>query len=865
MQTDSPYSIMIKTKYCIPRASRCLISRRRLNNKLDDSLKHLITLVVAPLGYGKTTAVYEWLLEAGRRASWLSLDAGDNDPHVFWRYVCAALEDAAPGILGKAGYAISSRELMQANVHLNIIIDMLADSGGEVLLVIDDLHMISNPLILKGLAYLLDFSPANLHFIFLSRSEPGLELPKFEIRGQVIKISAADLFFREKEISQYFMKCNTPLEPEMLRRVWQYTEGWAVAVAAVAVSVRNLPDGTSVLEGMVRGRQDIERYLLGEVMRTFSSEQKEFVVKTSLLETLCGELCNTVTGMAGTEAILEQMCNKDEFVLQLDSGNHVYRYAHIFRDYAYALLKDEYGDCVPELHCRAALWYHKVGRLHEAVLHYLKGAKYSEALQIFEPLLGGLAGANAYDTVFTWLNLLPEQYINNNIGIALFYSLYHAEQRNFENSHKWLNRARELYANHTPTFIKIPADVPIWLSALNLSIREGKLNEMLSLIGSVSNEKMERYKMKGFFEMNPADIYFYRSSICHYVKIVATKGALGGIAGGSSMIFMAPDPGYHLLAEGEYYYEQNLLEQARPPLLEAELKAQAAGNAGVLVPAMAGLARIKRAGGDIRGAIRLVERCERLLEPINKPHWNYMACALKHRYLLEIGDAAAVNKWAATNRLNIYTELNNAKEFELLVYARVLMYKNRIDDAEALLVRLLSFAESRDRTHSAVEILNLLALLSDKAGERINAVRYMEKSLRHGAREDYFRSFVDEGRPLISVLEQVRCEIEKRTDPDTAVLSLAKRIIEQIRLEADAASDGAVIAAPFAAIRPLTPKELEVLGLLYAAYSNNEIAQHLKIGLRTVKTHTGSIYGKLGVTSRTQCIQRVRELGLFEK
>lgn len=856
---DFPHNKLLKTKYSVPKVSRSVITRQNLRIKLDRAAACLLTAVVAPVGYGKTAAVLHWLEDRTPRAAWLSLDGDDNAENVFWRYVCAALDCLAPGLSARTEYALASRELMEAGVHLGIILEQLSEVTADCFLILDNFHVIFNGAILEELLYLFTFAPPRLHFIFISRRELPFDLTKWELSGELQRIHAGDLRLRPEELGRFFENRSLTLDESSLAEVASYTDGWVSALVAVALALGEGGDGQKLLKTLDRDHGNIGKYLLDGVLAAYPRLKREFILKTAILNTLSPELCAAVTKTGDAAQILSRMCDQDEFLVQLDGEKRAYRFSPFFRDHTCLLLQNEFGDSVVELHRRAARWYDQNGPLGEAVYHYLKGGEYEEALRLFEPRLGALAGTNAYGTVFPWLKLLPTSYLENCLGMALFYCLYYAGERRFETAKSWLGKARALLAAKAPTHIENP-EVPVWLTAFNLVIREGDFEGLACLFESIPPEKRGSYQMEGTFDPNPTDLFFYRSRVNKYIRFIMEQN--GPWRSGMGVYrFMSVNAGFSEVVAGEYDYEHNLLEPARVLLLTAARAGEAASCPGSLVPAFAGLARIRAAVNDSGGAISLLDQCGALLKTMNQPHWRHGVDALKHRFLLEAGDTASIESWLSETKLSVFAKIDSVVEYELLVFVRVLLARGQTDEAEQLLNRLFAYAEAEERQHTAVEILNLFALLSLKRQERQNMAWYLQKSLRIGVEEDYFRIYVDEGAPFLAVLEQT---VFPEDEASAAMKGLAGKIARQIRRELDKLPRTRGDSEARAIRAALTAKEFEVLALLYNAYSNKEIGQRLHISLRTVKTHTGNIYGKLGVLTRAQCIKAVREAGLFE-
>ncbi|SFG55093.1 LuxR family transcriptional regulator, maltose regulon positive regulatory protein [Desulfotomaculum arcticum] len=241
---------LIITKYSKPEINRYLISRQRLHQKLNDSLMCKLTMVIAPAGYGKTTVVLDWLGKCGLPAAWLSVDSYDNNPVVFWRYVCTALDSISEGISKNTGYVFSSQELLKSNIHVSVLIDRLLEVQSDFLLVLDDLHLITDSSILNGLSYLIDYLPSKMHMIIISRTEPELGLARHRIKWQMQELEEKDLRFETEEIFRFYQARGYTLENDDVKRVENYTEGWAAAMVAVAMSMEDVGDRNDAIAAL---------------------------------------------------------------------------------------------------------------------------------------------------------------------------------------------------------------------------------------------------------------------------------------------------------------------------------------------------------------------------------------------------------------------------------------------------------------------------------------------------------------------------------------------------------------------------------------------------------------------------------------
>ena len=320
---------LLKIKYTRPRLNKHLVPRPDLDDRLDDSLNHKVTLITAPAGYGKTTAVLKWLETLTLPSAWLSLDAEDNEAIVFWRYFCAALDNIFSNISKDAGYVFTSQELLKAKVHLSILIDKLTNISSDFLLILDDFHFINNQVVLDDLSYFITYLPANLHLILISRTAPQLKLAKLGLKENLLRIRTKDLRFSSEEIYQYYQARGYPLPKEEIQKIEGYTEGWAAALVAVTLSFKDENYEHRVISILKNSHLHIETYLAEDVFHIWTREQQDFMVKTSVVDRLCGPLCEAITDYDGSR-LLKELYDENSFLVALDDDGTWFRYHHLF-------------------------------------------------------------------------------------------------------------------------------------------------------------------------------------------------------------------------------------------------------------------------------------------------------------------------------------------------------------------------------------------------------------------------------------------------------------------------------------------------------------------------------------------------------
>jgi len=376
---------LLETKLHVPRGRRGLVARPRLSERLSRGAESTLTLVSAPAGFGKTTLLTEWLAGApaeGRSAAWLSLDRRDNDPALFWSYLVAALQAASAGVGAGALLLLQSSQTPIEAVLATLLNDLSASSD-DVVLVLDDYHVIDARDVQDGMAFLLEHLPPQMHLVIASRADPTLPLSRLRGRGELVEIRAADLRFTPDEAAAYLNEVmGLVLTAQDVAALEGRTEGWIAALQLAALSMQGRADIAGFIAGFAGDDRYIIDYLVEEVLQRQPDNVRSFLLKTSILSRLSGPLCDAVTGQDGGKPMLEALDRGNLFLIQLDDRRQWYRYQHLFGDVLRAHLLDEQPDLVHELHLRASNWYERNGERSEAIRHTLAAEDFERAADL---------------------------------------------------------------------------------------------------------------------------------------------------------------------------------------------------------------------------------------------------------------------------------------------------------------------------------------------------------------------------------------------------------------------------------------------------------------------------------------------------
>jgi LuxR family maltose regulon positive regulatory protein len=341
-----------------------------------------LTLVSAPAGFGKTTLLTEWLAADpadGRSAAWLSLDQRDNDPALFWTYLVTALKTAALGAGAGALSLLRSPQPPIDAVLASLLNDLDAISN-DVVLVLDDYHVIDARDVQDGMAFLMEHLPPQIHLVIAGRADPAFPLARLRGRGQFVEIRAADLRFTPDEAAEYLDGVmGLELTARDVAALEGRTGGWIAALQLAALSMQGRDDIAAFIAGIAGDERCIVEYLAEEVLQRQPENVQHFLLQTSILDRLSGPLCDAVTGQDGGKAKLAALERANLFLVPLDDRRRWYHYHQLYADVLQAHLVDEQPDEVPDLHRRASAWFAQNGEPSEAIRHAVAAKNFERA------------------------------------------------------------------------------------------------------------------------------------------------------------------------------------------------------------------------------------------------------------------------------------------------------------------------------------------------------------------------------------------------------------------------------------------------------------------------------------------------------
>ena len=872
----------------------------------------------APAGFGKTTLLAEWLAaddEKTTRAAWLSLDRRDSDPAVFWTYVVGALRRITADIGTDALSALQSAPAALEAVVTSLLND-LAALPNEVVLVLDDYHLVESLDVQESMLFLVEHLPDQLHLVLASRADPPWPLGGLRARGALLEIRASDLRFTSQEAAAYLKEVmGLDLTAADVDALEARTEGWIAALQLAALSLQGRHDPAAFIAEFAGDDRFVVDYLVDEVLDRQTDDMRTFLLETSILNRLSAPLCAAVTGRTDAKTTLEALERANLFLVALDDRRQWYRYHHLFADVLRARLADEEPDRVAALHRRASDWFDAQGDRAEAISHAMAAGDFTKAAELVELAIPELRQARQDATQRAWLDALPREVFANRPVLSLARVGAHMVTGDtagvdelLDDIERWIDPDRpstafgprrpatafgprrpadDMVVHDHATFRRLPVETAMYRAALALlrgdlagTVAHGERVAILSEAGDHVGQGAAA-ALIGLAHWADGDLEAaerrYATAVASFERagfladILACSLGLADIQVAQGRLGAAKrtlTAGLHLgstngplrgtadmyVALGELLFERQELDAAAEHL-------QASLDLGerLALPQHAHRwrvleARLRAARGDFAGALALLAEAERRYDTDYSPKARPVT-ATTARIRLAAGDIPGAEQWAFDSRVGSDDEPAYVRDYEQLTFARLLLATGRPAEAIGLLRRLLAAAEAGRREGNAIETLALLALAHAGAGDTAQALTALEEALNRAAVEGFVRIFLDAGAPMKALLQTA---VRHGRAGDQAAMVLG--------------AHGPPPDPAFGPPRPgpaqqglvdeLSGRERDVLRLLRSDLSGPEIATELVVSLNTVRTHTKNIFMKLGVNSRRAAVRRADELGL---
>jgi LuxR family maltose regulon positive regulatory protein len=423
-----------ESKFQPPAARPGIVARTALVGQLAATRAPVIT-VAAPPGYGKTTLMAQWAERIGSRAAWLSCDEADNDPVVLLSALAVALDR-----IGPVDPAIFSA-LASSGADITVIprfMSAVALVQSPVTVILDHAEAVTNRRCLNTIAEFALHLPAGWQLALASRTAVPLPTARLRALGGIFEISAADLVMGLPEARSLLEGAGIDADEVSLRDLLQRTEGWPVGLYIAALAIKSGTRQSDV--GFTFTGDDIYMgdYLRSELLDRISEAEASFLVRTSVLQRMCGPLCDAILGEAGSGALLEQMEARNLLVVPLDRRREWYRYHHLLRELLQAELRRREPDLVLDLHFRAAAWFEANAMPEAAIDHAQAAGDYDRVARLILELQQPAWASGRVQTVLRWMKWIRDITSAEHYGaIAAHGSLFFALMGQPSEAERW--------------------------------------------------------------------------------------------------------------------------------------------------------------------------------------------------------------------------------------------------------------------------------------------------------------------------------------------------------------------------------------------------------------------------------------------
>lgn len=868
---------LLATKLYVPSPRPDLVPRPRLLQRLDEGLRlgRGLTLVCAPAGSGKTTLLSEWACQVQDRLAWLSLDLEDNEPVRFWLYLLAALQTIDAELGRSAQQMLQAPQTPSAQLVLTSLLNDIAALPHQIVLVLDDFHLISAQTIQDGLAFLLEHQSRQLHLVLTTRADPSLPVARLRARGQLTEVRAADLAFTVDEAVAFFnVRMGLDLSLEEVEALESRTEGWAVGLQLAAMSMQDCPDPREFIAAFTGSHHYILAYLTEEVLNRQPESVRHFLRQTSILDRLCGPLCDAVTGTSSEGTALPHLQQRNLFVVPLDDEHRWYRYHHLFADLLRRRLEQEAStEQIAELYDRASAWHEENGTVDEAVKYALRAQDLERVACLAEQAAQASALDSRLTTLLYWLEMLPEEVLHAHPRLQIYraWALY-------MNGHLVL--AQKMLQDSRETLERLPP------SPENDTLRE-ELSALLTIIGLVAQgfmcgvnnqleEAVQTCKMARAMALEAGYVFLAAQATeglalarYHQGQLRASAESCRQVIALSEQSTEARWPAAQApLAASGYvelagvHMEWNDLDAAADLLDKALDLCRQVGVTQTLSEAYVAQSRLKQAQGDIDGAVQVLQEAERVSRIEGAYSLaNFRLATQQARLNLIARKPEEVIHWVrqvetafAPGEAGVPLPVSSREIIQTML-ARAYLAQGEAEKALAALEPLLPPAEAAGGFLRVIEVCLLKAVAWQALGDLPAALAALERALTLAEPEGYVRLFLDEGPPASRLLYRAA---ERGIRP-----AYAGRLLAAFPEAGAAFTPRGPSASPSRLVEPLSEREHQLLQLIAEGMTNKEIAQRLVLSVGTVKVHAHNIYGKLGVSGRTQALTKARELGLL--
>ncbi|MDR5734335.1 LuxR C-terminal-related transcriptional regulator [Caballeronia sp. LZ025] len=892
---------LVSTRFSPPRIGARHVSRAELLAQLQRMQHCRLALVTGSAGYGKTTLLAQWrqtCLKAGAEVGWLSLTSDDKGYVDFCTALFSAMQRS--GLPVEMDLPPEGASAVAMDTSIGAIVEAAVELPKDLYLFIDDYHYVEAPLAHKFLQKLLDHGPSNLHFVIASRTAPPLGLSRLRMMDQIVEVDSAGLPFDLAETRAFVDENLGPgkVNADELALIHELTGGWPSCIQLIVIMLKNRPQTRAVLDDLVWRSSDLQTYLSEEVMAHLPAELAEFAEALSIFRRFNASLARFVTGDPNADELLRRMEDENLLLIRVDLDDRLswFRFHPLFGEFLATRLARREPGAVRELHRRASQRFAEHGFLAEAVRHASAAEDVEFAASVIERAAPATWSLEYLSPMLHLLEQLPEETLLRHPRLLFFACLAVAMTTRPAKASAWL---AQLEASDLTAHPEIARSLPIIHAAI--AFQHDDTQRMIELLEPHRDVPLENpflqymlvaelcaaYNAAGryadarrLFETQPIPPADEDNDMALVAQATLVSGML--IEGnmletehlGSALLTRSVHAvGRHSISANicasllaDAYYELDRIDDARETIANRRGLLQSSGP-DMLIRASLCRVRLDLLQESLDVALAFLQRQIAHLRSMRQMRAVAHLLAEQVKMLLLKRERARAQE--ALDSLDNLAQSHPARQgFMGEIPALAALARARLlhDESPEEALRALQAARShadafgRGRLTAQSDLLSAVVYADLKRTD--DAIVCLLRAIEAGQRLGLVRTFLDEGAPAGKLI--ARMMREKRLDGPALryAAELIEKFPESVVADGPASSSRRVSASKLQPM--LTPREVEILGLVAQAMSNKRIALALNITLETVKWNLRNIFAKLGVSSRYDAMVWARKQELIE-
>lgn len=880
---------MLKTKLNKPYYTSKLIFRKDLIDKFEKGKEKKLTLVSAPAGYGKSTAVIQWINNNIIQYFWYSLDKSDNDINNFLQYTIAGIQSVHKNIGIKAIKMLDSRSSPSIETISTNIINEFCDIEEQFYMIFDDYHLIENQQINQFISFLIDNLPENIHIILITRSDPSIPLARLRSQQLISDIRLTDLCFNSNSIHDFFKNClDIKLTTEETESLEKKTEGWIAGLQLTGLSMQGKEDIGEFVSKLKGDNRHIMDYLIEEVLQKQDPQMREFLLCTSILNQFNASLCNHLLNINNAQEIIEKFEKSNMFIIPLDNERNWFRYHHLFASLLQHWLRAQLKERIPKLHSKASQWFENNEYVVFALEHSLSAGNKAKALNHFANVINQLWEKSQYHTILQFGGMFNHEELINNIELCLnyFWILF---QSGFQEQAESLIYLLKGQTTNKEDLAKV------YVCINNLRVFKGDIEGIYNFSDLSTNaitRGAEYWNILAYLSLGEADMLklelsksyksFYQaaviaseSNLVYFEMINSTRAShalsvMGDYAGAfksdkdllSKLQAIADDNfGIEVLSSilnckiGIFLIDTNQIEEGLQKCIKGYELAKKTTNVLFITTCTLLLANAYYLVGEYEKAVSYLEELDNIAYSNITKYLCILADSLKCKLLIKIDKQ---DKLKSLFEKKIDKDKNHA--FERIVHnlckGRYQISEGKLLDSINLLKEFVGELETKNAYGLLTETELLLAKAYSQLQHQENALGCLIKAILQTQSANLIRLYINEGTEIENLLKDIKHLVSTKVNSpyDKIDIDYLNRLLRVFEKEK---SKSAIISN-----ESLSTRELDTLKLIAENLTNQEIADALFISITTVKTHVRNILLKLEAKNRIEAVSIARDKGI---